>query len=264
MRTRIIACDFDGTLYIDGAIAPEDCEALARWRAAGHLAVGATGKSIASVREAVEPHGVELDFYALYNGTAITDGQFRVLAEEHLPAASVRAIAEHFHGRAGLNVYVTTLTGPDALLWRGVEGINNPIIPDAQLMSLDELGEAGAGHAILLSVWAPGDAALQREVREWVTGNFDVDTSFNTGFFDIMPPGHNKGAGLTWLLDHLDLRRGDVDLYTFGDGHNDLSMHALADASFAPPHALPEVRDAVTHVVPSVAVGIEIAERLQA
>lgn len=244
---KIAALDMDGTVYVDEEITPACRAAIAAWRAAGNLVVSATGKSIANARGTLEPFGVELDYHVLYNGTVITNGDYSIIQEEHLPRGVVRNIVQHFSGRQGLNIYATTLTGSDTLVWNGLASRESSMVPNAQSADLESVGDV-----VLMSLWIPDDAALRHEVDAWVSSNFDVESSFNVGFYDIMPPGHNKGEGLTRLIGHLGIKGSE--LYTFGDSFNDLSMHAIATESFSFPEAA--ISDQVTHVVPDVAAGL--------
>lgn len=245
---KIAALDMDGTVYVDENITEAVKEAIAAWRAAGNLAVSATGKSIANARGTLEPFGVELDYHVLYNGTVLTEGDYTVLQEEHLDADTVTAIAERFTGKA-LNIYTTGLTGADQIVWDGLSGQESSMVAGAQV---GDLGDVAKRDTVLMSLWIPGDAALRQEVDEWVRANFDVESSFNCDFYDIMPPGHNKGEGLTRLLSCLG--HEEAQLYTFGDSFNDLSMHAIATESFSFPHG--EISGHVDHIVPDVAAGL--------
>ncbi|QRP60820.1 HAD family hydrolase [Corynebacterium minutissimum] len=245
---KIAALDMDGTVYVDENITEAVKEAIAAWRSAGNLAVSATGKSIANARGTLEPFGVELDYHVLYNGTVLTEGDYTVLQEEHLAADTVTAIAERFTGKA-LNIYTTGLTGADQLVWDGLSGQESSMVAGAQVADLEV---AAKRDTTLMSLWIPGDAALRQEVDEWVRANCDVESSFNCDFYDIMPPGHNKGEGLTRLLSSLG--HEDTELYTFGDSFNDLSMHAIATESFSFPHG--EIGGHVDHIVPDVAAGL--------
>ncbi|WP_296132680.1 HAD family hydrolase [Corynebacterium sp.] len=244
---KIAALDMDGTVYVDEEITPACRDAIAAWRAAGNLAVSATGKSISSARGTLEEFGVELDYHVLYNGTVITTGNYSIIQEEHLPSDVVGEIVQRFSGRQGINIYATTLTGSDALVWNGLANRESSMVPNARPTDLDSVGDT-----VLLSLWIPDDEALRHEVDAWVSANFDVESSFNMGFYDIMPPGHNKGEGLTRLIGHLGIEGSE--LYTFGDSFNDLSMHAIATESFSFPDAA--ISDQVTHVVPDVAAGL--------
>ncbi|PZO97042.1 MAG: HAD family phosphatase, partial [Corynebacterium urealyticum] len=147
---KIAALDMDGTVYVDEEITPACRAAIAAWRAAGNLVVSATGKSIANARGTLEPFGVELDYHVLYNGTVITNGDYSIIQEEHLPRGVVRNIVQHFSGRQGLNIYATTLTGSDALVWNGLASRESSMVPNAQSADLESVGDV-----VLMSLWIP-------------------------------------------------------------------------------------------------------------
>lgn len=247
---KIAALDMDGTVYVNEDITEAVKEAIAAWRAAGNLAISATGKSIANARNTLEPFGVELDYHVLYNGTVITDGDYSILHEEHLPSDTVQAIIDRFTGLP-LNIYLTGLTGADQVAWDGLAGRESSMVANTEVV---DPGDVAKRSTVLMSLWIPGDAELRHEVDEWVRANCDVESSFNCDFYDIMPPGHNKGEGLTRLLGHLG--HEEAELYTFGDSFNDLSMHSIATESFTFPGT--HIIDEVDHVVPDVAAGLSL------
>ena len=247
---KIAALDMDGTVYVNEDITAAAQKAIAEWRAAGNLAVSATGKSIANARNTLEPFGVQLDYHVLYNGTVITDGDYSIIHEEHLPSDIVQAVIDRFTGLP-LNIYVTGLTGADQVVWDGLAGRESSMVANAEAV---DPGDVAKRSTVLMSLWIPGNPELRREVDEWVRGNCAVESSFNCDFYDIMPPGHNKGEGLTTLLSHLG--HEEAELYTFGDSFNDLSMHSIATESFTFPGT--QITDEVDHVVPDVAEGLSL------
>ena len=250
---KLAAFDLDGTIYFDGHMPDEVPEAIARWRAAGNLAVVATGKSPHSARRALEPFGVDFDYYLLCNGTVIMDGSYELLYESHVPPEVVRAVYERVRDTPALDLYCTRLEGPDGHLVRNVAGVHNPIISEPVPVSPERIQEEVFP---LVAAWTPDDPSLQKEIAQWVTERFPVGTAMNRNFFDITPPGHDKGFALTWLLQRLGRERSEIELITLGDGHNDLPMHALADTSLTFPWAQPEIQEACTAVVDSAVKGL--------
>ena len=250
---KLAACDLDGTIFFDGHMPADVPAAIARWRAAGNLAVVATGKSPYAMRRALQPFDIEFDYYLLCNGTVILDGEQSILYESHVPPQAVRAVYDRVHDTSGLDLYCTRLKGPDGYLVRNVADVHNPIITDPVAVAPKVIEEEVFP---LVAAWTPDNQELQREIAEWVTSRFDVGTAMNRNFFDITPPGHDKGFALTWLLDHLSLARGDVQVVTLGDGYNDLPMHALADVSLTFPWAHPAIQEACDVVVESAVDGL--------
>ncbi len=250
---KLAAFDLDGTIYFDGHMPEEVPEAIAQWRAAGNLAVVATGKSPHSARRALEPFGVDFDYFLLCNGTVIMDGSYELLYENHVPPEVVRAVYERVCDIPKLDLYCTRLEGPDGHLVRNVEGVHNPIISEPVPVSPERIEKEVFP---LVAAWTPGKPELQKEIAQWVTDRFPVGTAMNRNFFDITPPGHDKGFALTWLLEHLSRERSEIELITLGDGHNDLPMHALADVSLTFPWAQPDIQEACTAVVDSAVKGL--------
>ncbi|APT92738.1 hypothetical protein CPHO_07365 [Corynebacterium phocae] len=255
----IAAFDLDGTLLFDRVITAQTVEAVSQWRAAGNLAVAATGKSLDSCRRALLDNGVHMDYLVLYNGTVLATGEGRVLCEDRLPAPLVDRVVEKLRGTDNLNLYVTTVDGPDALVLGTVDDRKNSIITNVRRLPPEQLAQE---KVVLISAWSPGGRKLQQEIERWVKSEFEVSTSINSGFLDIMPPGHTKAAGIKRLLEHLGLRRQQVRIFSFGDSHNDLPMHSLADISFSFPHADPEVQEAVDYVVADAVTGLQMLGRL--
>ncbi len=101
---------------------------------------------------------------------------------------------------------------------------------------------------------------LLENIKTWLETNTllaedfpEVDVMPNQMFIDLLPTGVSKGAGLGQLISHLGMERTEVTLHTFGDSWNDLSMHAIADRSYAFPWSPDEVMDAADEVIESVA-----------
>ena len=79
-----------------------------------------------------------------------------------------------------------------------------------------------------------------------------MEVAQNQDYIDLMAPGRSKGAGIQELFGVLGLDRADVELYTFGDSWNDITMHAFADHSHSFPHSPADVQAATDHVIGSV------------
>lgn len=250
---RIAAFDMDGTIYIDHQIAPATAQAIKDWQAAGNLAIAATGKSLDPCRNALRSGNLTMDFHLLNNGTVLTDRNFDILIEQHVPDQLVYELLDTYAGTKGLNIYVASMDRPDRLLWRGIDGAH-PFIPHAREVPLTDVR---LSKVVLLALWAPGKQALLEEIAQWAQNDYHLEISFNSGLLDMMPPGNDKGVGIGKLLAHLNLTRDQVELYTFGDSYNDLPMHMLADASFSFPWAPNDMQSQVTHVIDDVPAGLQ-------
>jgi len=76
---KIVASDFDGTLYRNNDISKEEIEAVSDWRKKGNLFGIITGRNYASLREDLDKFSIEYDFIISTNGALIRDGIGKVL-----------------------------------------------------------------------------------------------------------------------------------------------------------------------------------------
>lgn len=232
---RIAALDVDGTLLFEDRIAPETVAAIRDWRAAGHLAVAATGRSTAAFELAQRSGPVEVDFGILATGAVVVDAAGRVLHRRTLSRATVRGVLEQVRDMPEVTAYGSAVGRADGRFF--------------------STRADGRGHALLREVRELGsDDAERRRVADWVEATFeDAVVQVNEHFADILPAGPTKGDALGWLVTHLGVPREEIELITFGDSWNDLSMHAVADRSFSFPWSPEPVRAATHEVVASVA-----------
>lgn len=248
---RIAALDVDGTLLFEDRIAPETVAAVRDWRAAGHLAVAATGRSIAAFELAQRGGPVEVDYGILATGAVVVDAAGEVLHRRTLSRATVRAVLEEVRGMPEVVAYGSAVGRADGrFLSTRADGRGHALLREVRELGPDA---ADAEDFISMPVWIPDDAE-RRRVADWVETTFaDAVVQVNEHFADILPVGSTKGDALGWLVTHLGVPREEVELLTFGDSWNDLSMHAVADRSFSFPWSPAPVRAATHEVVDSVA-----------
>lgn len=110
---RLLLCDVDGTLLIDGSVREEDARWLQRWKEAGNGFGLVTGRGEAFCRELCRELGVEPDVLITDNGAEVWM-ENRCLHREWLPAAQVARALEALRSD-GLwpSVCVPFVTMPD-------------------------------------------------------------------------------------------------------------------------------------------------------
>lgn len=248
---KLAAFDFDGTIIFRHGIDAGAVGAIRAWQDAGHLAVAATGKSLSATRYALQGSDVAFDYSVLYTGAVVADGRGSVLHSSALDAGTVRQVVEGLAGVDGIAVYGTMLEGRDTRFSSTVPSdLETTILRDYRELKAHEID---LHEFIGIPIWVPGDDDLRLRVHSWVLDTFAVECVINQDFVDIVPAGTTKGAGLQWLVDHLGLSRDDLEVYTFGDSWNDLSMHSMADRSFSFPWSPDDVQAATHEVIESVA-----------
>lgn len=85
MVKKLIATDFDGTLFINGNISNEVRKAIELWRADGRYFGIVTGRG-SDFFEKVKEEKIPTDFLVLYNGSLAADGNNNVFYEKFIPA----------------------------------------------------------------------------------------------------------------------------------------------------------------------------------
>ena len=251
---RIAAFDFDGTILFGDDIPADTITAIRAWQDAGHLAVAATGKSRSAAQFALRGFDVAFDYSVLFTGAVVTDRTDTVLHSTALDVELVRSIVAELSDTPGLAVYGTTLESNDARFLSTLPPtMSTSILRDFREVAVHEVtGEQFIG----VPIWVPEDRELRLRIHDWVQQNFDVDVFLNQTFIDILPRGASKGTGLQWLIEHLGVSRDDVELITFGDSWNDLSMHAIADRSYSFTWSPDDVKADTHATIDTVAEGL--------
>ena len=257
---KVAAFDFDGTLYhrrADGTHGFDDAdlEAVRAWRAAGHLAIAATGRSRSALafgmgKGLTHPDDLVFDYRVLSNGGSATTGDGAELIYAYpIDTAILETAIDTFADTPGMAVFGTTV-GPVDGMFANTTGADDEFTAHFTPMTKADIPD----HTFaVVPLWVPGDEALRAEVVAWAQRFDQVTVAQNQDYVDIMAAGRSKGAGVEDLLRTVGIDRAEVELYTFGDSWNDLPMHAAADHSFSFPHSPNDVQAATDHVTGSVA-----------
>lgn len=247
---KLAAFDFDGTILFDTGIDETVTKAIRTWQDAGHLAVAATGKSLAASQHALDGIDVAFDYSVFFTGAVVTDRVGEVLHAAALAPGTASRLLDGLADVDGIAVYGTTLSGRDVRFRSSVPaGARQSILRDHRELSA---GEIETTEFISIPIWVPGDRPLRDRIHRWISERFDVDCVVNPNFLDVIPRGISKASGLQWLARYLGMVRDEVTLYTFGDSWNDLPMHAIADRSFSFPWSPEPVQQATDEVIESV------------
>lgn len=215
---RLLASDFDRTLYRAGCIAPEDIAAIHRWQQDGHLFVLATGRSEYSVRPLLERAGVFPDYLLCNNGAWITPWQGAPLQEAPLEADVVLSLLVFLFSRTGLPADLT------------LKRERVQVDPDGTVPALYN----GVVRRMPLAAWrqhpAPAlqvhlrfaDTATCRRAAQWIRQSaLPVLALVNEWNLDIVRPELGKAASLAFLARKLAFT-GRIS--AVGDSFNDLEM----------------------------------------
>jgi len=231
----LICSDFDGTFASNSVIVPENAEAVRRFQEEGGMFTLSTGRShhhFTSYRDIFHPNVPML----CYNGSVLYDPDSdQVLYEGYMDESicdDMKTLLEvapeivdmHLCANGAEITIRTNEYDPDiAREWIR----KNPI------------------YKILTYMQAEDCDAVTERVRASLGNTYGIYRSWYYGI-EIQSLKDTKGQGILRLKKHLGDRVKTV--IACGDYENDLSMFDVADISFAPANAHPDVKAKATRV----------------
>lgn len=232
MTSSILFSDFDGTLYIGGAVSEENRAAIRRWQSLGGLFCLATGRQADDVQRHLDAQGVRCDVLMCLNGAEGYDRQGRLLFSHTLDGAM---LPELFR-------LVTPGCG-----WANVSHGHRleriALGEEDRLSSFSRFSQISSMYE---------DMAEAERAKARVLNRFDglVCAQVNGHCLDVDAVGVDKASGITSMLEALGLDENRA--FCVGDNFNDLCM-LTAYHGFAMDNAPDEVKRIVGRTVPSVA-----------
>ena len=213
---KIIASDFDGTLYRNRQISERDKEAIKKWQDAGNLFGLVTGRGCGIMADAADL-GVNLDFALVDNGAIILDKDGNVLRKDTFDAAIAKEYYDFSYDESG---FTFLHEKPDTSKYVGRE---------TQI-------------ALLLN--NENDA---RELSAILNEKFgDKLNSFsNGGWINTVAAGVSKATGIKNYSEIRGVCRKNI--WVVGDHYNDLSMLQAYDG-----YIVSTATDGMKKLIPNV------------
>jgi Cof subfamily protein (haloacid dehalogenase superfamily) len=232
---KVAFFDWDGTLSHNGRdVHPLNEEAIAKWRAAGHLAVLATGRAVGWLPE----KGVALcpDALVAGAGACVRLGE-KDLVRRYLSNDDLSRFIAHF-----------LEDGQTCIL----EGERYSFVINNNGTYRDNCGEItepidyGATYPeyVITKLTLLGET--MSEASKALFSHLDI--IYNPSWIEILPAGCSKSAGMYAVMDALGLPRENS--IAFGDSGNDLDMLQAAGIGVAMPHAPVACREAARYTAP--------------
>lgn len=260
MSTLYIA-DLDGTLLRpDGSLGLRTLAVVNNFIASGGLFTYATGRSFHSAKRVLE--GLELNLPAItYAGAMIVDPNSGVAeVAEMIPSHAIEDLLNVFADSGLQPILFVIQDGRDRVCWlegelsSGIAYFLGSRLGDPRHMPLRNWQEINLESVFYISVIASESELLG--VRRKLDMN--VQNSCHTVLVeDIYTPGY-QWLEFTSALGTKAYAANKVravakadSIVCFGDSHNDLSLFAIADHSYAMANALEEVKSQATAVIGS-------------
>lgn len=116
---KIVASDYDGTLYSQGHLLGDVVSAVTEWRQNGNLFGIATGRDFYMTISEVDKWGIPVDFYICMNGAAVYDHDRHLLVKHNLPEKYIPLLLQHPACAASLQLQLSGINPLQAVLRKG-------------------------------------------------------------------------------------------------------------------------------------------------
>lgn len=245
MTQYLFAIDLDGTLLYDfDSLAEHTCEYIRSIQKQGHQVVIATGRPYRSSRFAYEKFNLNTPIIN-YNGGLVTHPK-----DESFPIVNITLKKEYiidiFENNVELIRNAFSEVRDNIYLFQEEKAIEPllHITPDSNLYlghlkdTLKEdpngfiiIGKQGSGKAI--------ESYVNKRYQGLVLSRiWNLEGEFDS-IIEIYTPENNKGKGLQYVAEHLNIPRENI--VAIGDGHNDIEMLQYAGTGVAVKNSHPDL-----------------------
>jgi len=252
MKYKLIASDFDNTLYDEIALSPRAIKAIADYRAAGGKFCVATGRIFPAIRPFLPQIGADDEVIAC-QGSAIyyasTGEVIKKFALDHATAIKAATYFEergdvcHAYDDAHFHVArenpLSKMYGEYCNMSPAVEG--RPIS--------SYIREMPAVNKVIGIVSEDTIDAKVEELRALIGNEAEVTKSAPM-FLEVTSLHAGKGNALKYLAEYLSIPISET--VAVGDNLNDLSMVQAAGLGCAVDNAIPYLKERAGLVLPSV------------
>ncbi len=240
-KLKIIACDLDGTLLLNGSQELTDAAPglIHRLTERGIIFFAASGRQYANLQRLFSPVRQEIGYICENGCLTFIDGE--MISREEMEDSLAIEIIDAIEAVPGAEVLVS--------------GVNTSIIPDRDL-----------GYYELLRFTVKNNVTRVKDVREKREPFFKISAYVKTGltdeqirnwksqfegkctvvtggseWLDFMPPGVHKGLALEKVLGRLGIPA--ENLLCFGDNENDREMLEMAGCPITMDTAVESVKE---------------------
>ena len=215
MDKRLIATDFDGTLFVNGEIPSSVRKAIDLWRADGRYFGIVTGRGM-DFLDKVKEIEIPVDYLIIYNGSVVTDKNGKIIYERFIPADIYARLEEIFSGYEDIQSYSRADGNPQHHYYATFENTERA-----------------------LEVKADIDAVFGGRLAVFVNGRH----------VNIGTAGTGKAQGVKVVLDYFSLTEDSAAVV--GDDYNDLEMIKAFDG-WAVENGKPDVKAQAPHICKDV------------
>ena len=248
---KLIACDLDETLLsLDNTVSQKNVDAIQQADALGVKFVLATGRGYATVQNTLKEiglHDKENEYVISFNGGAVTENKGnRLLRFEGI---SFDFASELYKRGLEYDVCIHVYTQEEVYVYNLVEEEREHLKTKMAVIEIDrEDIDFLKGEEIAKVLYMNTDRSYLEQIAEDlkdVTQNSDVSYSSNR-YIEFNHKGVNKGAGITFLADHLGIDINET--IAIGDNFNDLPMLETAGLSVGVQNMVPDLKEKMDYI----------------
>lgn len=221
---KIIGSDFDGTILNNREILDSTRKQIQAFREQGNLFVIVTGRSPKTFIEAIPYYQIDFFDYAICaNGAVVFDQMLRPLRTQTIHQSHALQLVEQLLD-AYENIYI------------GVNTLENNIV----IQSREDIPNIDDDVVSIALAFETVEQRISFDIKF-----DDVDIFCNHRYMDIVPKGVSKAVVLSDLFKGLHGK----ELYTIGDGENDICMLECTNNSFTFHHVDGIVKNSANHIM---------------
>lgn len=245
---KILASDFDGTLFRNDVVEKRDIEAVRRFRAAGNKFGLVTGRAPVLIRNPLEQvPDLEYDFLILCSGGIFLDEEWNELCESIIPIETVNLLLQRLK-EYGVSRYGIS-DAEESCLIKGDKEDRRWGFLNAESSPAGILERGRVIGFFVTEVTEEKSRALLKRLMDEFGGK--VEFQYNRGAIDI----NALHAEKSFAMDTLERMYG-CEAYRIGDADNDVAM--LQKRGFCVSDGCEVAKRAAGTVVDSVADAIDI------
>ncbi|MFV0394442.1 MAG: HAD-IIB family hydrolase [Coprobacillaceae bacterium] len=246
---KILASDFDGTLYVDNTISEENMEAIKKFQDAGNWFGLCTGRVLMGVERCAKD--IDFDFYILNTGSVVLDKKKEDITRHGFPVEIADEIGEMAYKKADIMLFYEN----NAYSYKVFN--NKRGKGELTFTVLTSFKETGAKQLESLSIIFDTEKEAEEFaaiINEKYPGICSAHQ--NVDAVDVVAPNCSKATGIDDIQKYYNLDRNDI--YVIGDSYNDIVMFEAVENSFSFPYAPKNVQDKAKYIVKDIAEAIDM------
>ncbi len=217
---RVAATDYDGTLFLSGAVHADTLAVIRQWRKAGNVFGIVTGRDRSMIQAEIPRWDIPLDFLICCTGAVLYNAEFKTLARQDVPDGLVRAVLEHPAAQTSMH-YQLIANGSSHLYFRSARSWFPRLGSPYTQISLDKALSMKGLQQISLAYESEEEGKAYSAMLNEAFGD-QLQAHQNKGCIDMTRQGVSKASGIEDALARNNWP--EQGILVIGDSGNDLPM----------------------------------------